>query len=195
MRKPFAYLAIAILGLSLTACGSAKPTQGPTTTTPGHTPSASSTPSTAPAAKQATPTRTTPLAALTDPDILGYCPDTPAVHFDGAANEVTKIRVCTSVTSADGIAETAYDVNYGQEALLSAYGAPNALLTKDSCVRVAKDPLIIWLTLKDGTIHPVYAPVDHCGYPSANAEAAYQAAGLQILWEADFDLNGNPVTP
>jgi hypothetical protein len=41
----------------------------------------------------------------------------------------------------------------------------------------------------------VYAPVDHCGYPSANAEAAYQAAGLQILWEADFDLNGNPVTP
>src|SRR6185312_12239636 len=101
MRKPFAYLAIAILGLSLTACGSAKPAQGPTTT-PDHTPSASPTPSTAPAAKQATPTRTTPLAALTDPDILGYCPDTPATHFDGAANEVTKIRVCTSVTSADG---------------------------------------------------------------------------------------------
>jgi len=194
MRKPFAYLAIAILGLSLTACGSAKPAPSPSTT-PDRTPTVSPTPSTTPVAKQASPTRTTPLAALTDSDILGYCPDTPAVHFDGKARDVTKIRVCTSVTSANGIAETASDVNYGQEALLSAYGAPNALLTKDSCVRVAKDPLIIWLTLKDGTIQPVYAPVDHCGYPSANAEAAYQAAGLQILWEADFDPNGNPVTP
>jgi len=195
MRKPFAYLAIAILGLSLTACGSATPPPGPTATAPHRTPTASPTPSATPVAKQATPARTTPLPPLTDRNILNYCPDVPAVHFDGKPSDVTQIAVCTSVTSADRITESAYSVNFNQEALLSAYSEPNALLTKESCVRVAKDPLIVWLTLKDGTIHPVYAPVDHCGYPNADAEAAYQAAGLQIQWEADFDLNGNPINP
>lgn len=193
MRKPLALLAIVMLGLSLAACSATTPTKVKTSSTPS--PVASATPSAAPVAKEAQPTRTKPLAALTDPDILAYCPDVDAVHLDGKASDITKIVVCTSVTSATGTTESASSVNYGSEALLSAYGAANAKVTKDTCTRVAKDPLLIWLTSADGTIHPVYAPVDPCGYPSADAVAAYQAAGLQILWEADLDANGNPTHP
>jgi hypothetical protein len=180
MRKSLALLSIVLLSLSLAACSSTTPDKAKPSPTP--TPTASATPSAAPVAEEAQPSRTKPLVALTDPKILTYCPDLAAVHFDGKASKVTKIVICTSVTSATGTTESASSVNYGSEALLSAYGAANARKTQDSCIRVAKDPLLIWLTGADGTIYPVYAPVDPCGFPSADAVAAYLAAGLQLLW-------------
>ena len=193
MRKPLALVTIAVLSLALVACGKTAPTKIAPSSTP--TPTASPSPSAPPPAKEAQPSRTRPLVALTDPDILAYCPDDAAVHFDGKADQVTKVVICTSVPSSTGTTESASWVNYGVDALLSAYGAANAKVTKDPCVRVAKDPLVIWLTGADDTIYPVYAPVDPCGYPSADAVAAYQAAGLQILYEADLDANGKPIAP
>ncbi len=194
MRKPLRYLVLVVLGLSLAACSTTKQ-DAVTTTAPRSTPMASATPSSAAAAKEATPSRTIPLVPLTDSNILGYCPNIPAVHFDGKTDDVTKVTICTSITSATGRTESANWVNFGQDALLSAYSETNAQVTPDSCIRTAKDPLLIWLTRKDGTIYPVYAPVDACGYPNADSVAAYNATGQQILYEADLDANGNPTTP
>ncbi len=133
---------------------------------------------------------------VTDQASLAYCPDLPAVHFDGKAANVTKATICTSVPSSNsGTTESASWVNFGLDALLSAYGAPNQPVTEESCTRVATDPLLVWLTTTEGTLYPVYAPVDKCGYPSAAAIDAYQSAGLQILYEADLDANGQPVNP
>ncbi|MEO7121564.1 MAG: hypothetical protein ABI400_00250 [Lacisediminihabitans sp.] len=193
MRKLLGLLTIALLGLSLAACSTTEPAKVQPSKAPR--PTVSATPSTPPVAKQAQPSRTKPLVALTDPDILAYCPATDAVHFDGKPSDVSKIVICTSVTSANGTSESASLVNYGSEALLSAYSVANAKVTGDPCTRVAKDPLLIWITGAGGAIHPVYAPVDACGYPSAEAIAAYQATGLQVLWEADLDANGNPINP
>lgn len=193
MRKPLALVTIAVISLALVACGKAAPSK--VSSGPSPKPTISSTPSPPPPAKEAQPSRTRPLVPLTDPDILAYCPDEPAVHFDGKTKEVAKATICTSVTSATGTTESASWVNFGLDALLSAYGAENAKVTQEPCTRVAKDPLIVWLTDNAGKIYPVYAPVDRCGYPSAAAVDAYQAAGLQILYEADLDANGNPVAP
>ena len=193
MRTPFALLAIVILGVSLAGCSAAAPAKTTTASTPAST--ASATPSAAPVAKEAQPSRTRPLIALTASKILTYCPDEPAVHFDGKTSDVTKVDICTSTSSATGTTETASWVNFGQDALLSAYGTANAKVTNSPCVRTAKDPLIIWLTNTAGKIYPVYAPVDSCGYPSVDAVAAYRAAGLQILDEADLDADGNPTNP
>lgn len=194
MRKPLVLVTIAMLSLALAGCSSSgAPTKVKETSKP--TPSASATPTAAPVAKEAQPSRTRPLNALTDPQILDYCPDVAAVHFDGKMSDVTKVDICTSTPTSTGKTEDAYLVNFGQDALLSAYGTANAKLTDSSCVRTAKDPLVIWITNTAGTIYPVYAPVDPCGYPSADAVAAYQAAGLQILYEVVFDANGQPTTP
>lgn len=193
MRKPLALVTIAALSLVLSACGGTG--AGPVKQSPSPRSSASATPSTTPAVKLAQPSRTRPLAPFADQAILAYCPDVPAVHFDGKAADIAKATVCTSVASATGRTESASWVNFGLDALLSAYGEPNQPIAKSSCTRVAKDPLIVWLTGTDGTLYPVYAPVDGCGYPSPDAIDAYQSAGLQVLYEADFDSNGNPVDP
>lgn len=193
MRKPLALVTIAALSLVLSACGGTD--AGPVKQSPTPRPSASATPSATPVVKLAQPSRTRPLTPFTDQAILAYCPDVPAVHFDGKAADITKATICTSVTSATGSTESASWVNFGLDALLSAYGEPNQPIAKGSCIRVAKDPLIVWLTDADGTLYPVYAPVDGCGYPSSAATDAYQSAGLQVLYEADFDSNGNPVGP
>lgn len=193
MRKSFALLSIVALSLSLAACGATTPPKARPSS--ASTPTASVTPSAPPVPQDAKPARTLPLTALTNANILEYCPAIPATHFDGKTSGISKIVICTSVTSATGTTESASSVNYGSEALLSAYGAANAKKTQGACIQVAKDPLIIWLTGADGKILPMYAPVDQCGFPSADAVNAYQSAGLQILWEADLDANGAPTTP
>ncbi|HXD62650.1 MAG TPA: hypothetical protein VN619_12085 [Lacisediminihabitans sp.] len=193
MRKPLVLVTMAVLSLALVGCGTSAPSKAKPSSSP--TPTASATPSAPPPAKQAQPTRTRPLPLITSERILKYCPDMPAVHFDGTSSEVAKVDICTSVASATGTTETANWVNFGQEALLSAYAAPNATVTQEPCVRTAKDPLIVWITDTAGKVYPVYAPVDRCGYPSDDAVAAYRATGLQILDEVDLDANGNPVGP
>jgi hypothetical protein len=190
MRKPLALLAVVVLSLTLAAC-SATPAKSHGTHKPTPTPSASA--SHAPAAVLAKPLSTKPLTPLTNADILAYCPDVDAVHFDGKLTDVTKVTVCTSTVAGSGHTESASWVNFGDDQLLTAYTAPNAKVTTSGCSKVALDPLIVWLTKADGTIYSVYAPVDGCGFPTDAAAAAYQAAGLQVLYEVTLDANGTPI--
>jgi hypothetical protein len=188
MRKPLVVVTIVLLSLSLTAC--AKPTTSAIAPhspkpAPSETPKATSTPA------MATPASVTPLVPLTDPDILGYCPAIPAVHFDVKADTITKADICTSVPTPTGTTESASVVNFGLDALLSAYGRPNDTVT-GNCSSQPLDPLIVWLTDSNGKVFSVYAPVNGCGLPTAEAADAYQSAGLQILYSADLDANGQP---
>jgi hypothetical protein len=189
MRKPLVVLTILLLGLSLAAC--TKPsTSAIATHSPKPTPSA--TPKATAAPVEAKPASVSPLVPLTDPDILAYCPAIPAVHLDVKADTITKADICTSVPSATGgTTESASVVNFGLDALLSAYGKPNQTATAN-CSTAALDPLIVWLTDSTGAVFSVYAPVDGCGLPTSEAADAYQSAGLQILYSADLDANGQP---
>jgi hypothetical protein len=190
MRKPLVVVTIVLLGLSLAACA-AKPT---TSAIAHHSakPTPSATPKATPAPVIATPTSVTPLVPLTDPDILTYCPAIPAVHLEVKADTITKADICTSVPSpSGGTTESASVVNFGLDALLSAYGRPNDTVT-GNCSGQELDPLIVWLTDSTGKVFSVYAPVNGCGSPSAEAADAYQSAGLQILFSADLDASGQP---
>jgi hypothetical protein len=189
MRKPLVVVTIVLLSLSLAAC--TKPT---TSAIAPHSakPTPSATPKATPAPAIAAPASVTPLVQLTDPDILTYCPAIPAVHLEVKANTITKADICTSAPSpSGGTTESASVVNFGLDALLSAYGKANDTVTAN-CTSQALDPLIVWLTDSTGKVFSVYAPVDGCGFPSAEAADAYQSAGLQILYSADLDANGQP---
>jgi hypothetical protein len=189
MRKPLVVVTIVLLSISLAAC--AKTSTGAIAHhSPKPTPSATPQATVAPVA--AKPASVTPLVPLTDPDILTYCPAIPAVHLDVKADTITKADICTSVPSASGgTTESASVVNFGLDALLSAYGQPNQTMT-GNCTTQALDPLIVWLTDTTGKVFSVYAPVDGCGFPTSDAADAYQSAGLQILYSADLDANGQP---
>jgi hypothetical protein len=189
MRKPLVVVTIVLLSISLAAC--AKTSTGAIAHhSPKPTPSATPQATVAPVA--AKPASVTPLVPLTDPDILTYCPAIPAVHLDVKADTITKADICTSVPSASGgTTESASVVNFGLDALLSAYGQPNQTVT-GNCTTQALDPLIVWLTDTTGKVFSVYAPVDGCGFPTSDAADAYQSAGLQILYSADLDANGQP---
>jgi hypothetical protein len=190
MRKPLVVLTIVLLSLSLAAC--AKTSTGAIAHhSPKPTPSA--TPKATVAPVTAKPASVSPLVPLTDPDILAYCPAVPAVHLDVKADTITKADICTSVPSATGgTTESASVVNFGLDALLSAYGKPNQTVTANCSTQAALDPLIVWLTDTSGKVFSVYAPVDGCGLPNGDAADAYQSAGLQILYSADLDANGQP---
>ncbi|MCU1582373.1 MAG: hypothetical protein JWO01_1761 [Microbacteriaceae bacterium] len=189
MRKTLVIATIVLLSFTLSACGS------PTTSaiaTHSQKPIPSATPKASAAPVAAKPASVTPLVPLVDPDILTYCPATPAIHLDVKANTITKADICTSVpTSSGGTTESASVVNFGLDALLSAYAQPNQTVT-GNCSNQALDPLIVWLTDSTGKVFSVYAPVDGCGLPTSAAADAYQSAGLQILYSADLDANGQP---
>jgi hypothetical protein len=190
MRKPLALLTIAALSLVLVGCSST-----PEKATGSHTPKAkpSASPSTTPTVALAKPASTTPLTALKSAEILGYCPAIDAVHFQGKPADVSHASICGSEPVTGGTTESAYDVNFGLEQLLTAYSAPNETVKTSGCSKVALDPLIVWLTKPDGTIYAVYAPVTGCGSPTDAAAAAYAAVGKQILYQLSVDANGNPL--
>lgn len=140
-----------------------------------------------------------PIAPVTDPEILAYCPAEAATHFDGDIEAVTSITVCSvdelqSVEqTGSGTIERASRVDTGGAELLKAYSLPNAIATDGPCIALAADPLIVWLTVGD-TIQPVYAPVDECGFPTDAAAAAYAGLTLVIITQTS-DSTVTPVDP
>ncbi|CAD5996215.1 hypothetical protein [Agreia sp. COWG] len=184
----FAVLAAAALVVAaLAGCSAPAPSPSPTAT-------ATAVPSDLQGGRQ--PTTTMPLMQFPDSAELGaWCPlDTPAVHLHQLDVEVTGAVVCTSALGTDGAATiTVNTVEAGLDALLDAYAAPNAPIDDTiACTAQLKDPLLVWLSYPGERAYPVYAPVDACGFPTADAESAFTS--LTLTPAASFGLDGAPAT-
>lgn len=137
----------------------------------------------------ATPLAVLPAQPLTDPRVLAYCPDIPAVHFTGfTAPEVVYIcradeHRATDGTSTYGPWQAVYRVTDPRK-LLVAYARPNANEVDTECPIGTLDPLIVWVHAA-GTIRAIYAPVNGCGFARGEMVDAYQKADRELVLEVD----------
>jgi hypothetical protein len=129
-----------------------------------------------------------PLVPATHAHVQLQCPLVSAVHYDAEAipaSDVDGVFVCTTTPYTDAPDGTPQIEEFVDrvasddiDGLLAAYSAPDAERTEGPCDLALHDPLIVWLHYGDEQITPVYAPQDECGFPSADASAAY--AGLEL---------------
>jgi hypothetical protein len=122
----------------------------------------------------------TPPIPISHPHAQLTCPDVPTVHFDEDPADVLAVHRCTAdfhdVQGVLNRVQYVDDLRGDPAALLSAYAAPNEAPTLDGCHADQADPLILWLDLESGETIAVYAPLDACGKPQADAADAYAAA-------------------
>lgn len=128
-----------------------------------------------------------PLVPATHAHVQLQCPLVSAVHYDPqqiAPGDVERVYVCTTapyLDAPDGSPQIQEFVDRVATAdipaLLEAYAVADAEPTDGACIMSLQDPLIIWLHHGDRRT-PVYAPRDPCGFPTAEATAAYQ--GLEL---------------
>jgi hypothetical protein len=122
----------------------------------------------------------TPPIAITHPHAQLTCPDVPTVHFDEDPADVTAVHRCTAdfheVQDVLNKVQYVDDLRGDPVGLLAAYAAPNEARTSGGCHADQPDPLILWLDLENGETIAVYAPLDACGKPQAEAAEAYAAA-------------------
>jgi hypothetical protein len=122
----------------------------------------------------------TPPIAITHPHAQLTCPDVPTSHFDGEPADVVAVHRCAAdfheVQDVLNKVQYVDDLHGDPSELLAAYAVPNENRTTGGCHADQPDPLILWLDLENGETIAVYAPVDACGKPQADAADAYAAA-------------------
>jgi hypothetical protein len=129
-----------------------------------------------------------PLVPATHAHVQLQCPLVSAVHYDPEAipaDEVGAAYVCTTRPYTDAPDGTPQIEEFVDRVatedipgLLDAYSVPDDPETSDMCELSLHDPLIVWLHYGDERITPVYAPRDGCGFPTAEAAAAYDGLDL-----------------
>jgi hypothetical protein len=132
-----------------------------------------------------------PLVPATHPHVQLQCPLVSAVHYDSGAiplDAIDGVYVCTTTPYTDAPDGTPQIEEFvdrvaadGIPALLTAYAVPDAERTGGPCDLALHDPLIVWLHYGDEQITPVYAPMDGCGFPAAEAAAVYDGLDLHRL--------------
>ena len=132
-----------------------------------------------------------PLVPLVSGEALEYCPDVGAGHLDGPTDAVEATYICSARvvdTEPDGKVITQETVERVADpaALFEAYAADDEEPTDGMCTMQVEDPLVVWLDLGDEVV-AVRAPVDGCGFPTADAKAAYEAADRTLVLEAGGD--------
>ena len=122
----------------------------------------------------------TPPIAITHPHAQLTCPDMPTQHLDADPADVTAVHRCTAdfheVQGVLNKVQYVDDLRGDPADLLRAYGVPNEDRTTGGCDADLPDPLVLWLDLENGETIAVYAPLDACGKPQADAADAYAAA-------------------
>ncbi|MGZ4571863.1 MAG: hypothetical protein ACXVXU_13410 [Blastococcus sp.] len=108
------------------------------------------------------------------------CPSAAPVHLPADVGLVTAAYVCVKqfrTVPGDGQWEFAVvqAATSGLEALVLAYGTPDAPPTDGACAAIGYDPLIVYL--HGGRTVAVRAPQDGCGKPTAAAMRAFAALG------------------
>ena len=159
------------------------------------TPPPSFTPSPSPTGL-AHPALLRPIAPITRPEILAYCPAVDAIHFDRLPIEADFVYICRGDGhhSSDGVStygpwQQAFLVT-DPAAILAAYAAPDAPLAEHPCPAIAGDPLIIWVH-RGGVATAYYAPVDECGQPQAAAAAIYEQIARHVVADVDAGTLGD----
>lgn len=139
---------------------------------------------------RAEPVITQPLEPLTAPEVLEYCPQEDAVHFDGVVDTIDEVYSCSAEVSGQGVrVERVERITEWRDELLTLYSEPNEFATADACIQLVPDPLILWLHRGD-EVTPVYAPVDECGFPNAIVLDAYETAEFETVLEVEVGTNG-----
>lgn len=128
-----------------------------------------------------------PMNAPTDPDVLRYCPNEIADHFDGDPGAINAVYSCTVEPTEQTVDRIA---SHGVDALLTAYSAPDAAPTDEACPAMMADPLVVWIADGDDIV-AVRAPVGGCGFPTDEAKKAFQDAPREtILVARETDSDG-----
>ena len=126
-----------------------------------------------------------PLIEITHPHAQLSCPDVPIEHLDVEPPEVVAVFHCTAdFHEVEGVMNKVQYVNELQEdptSLLEAYAVPDQPKTDGACTMELRDPLILWLELRDGSFVAAYAPLDECGKPQQAAAEAFDAADFQEI--------------
>jgi hypothetical protein len=177
-------LIVAVAFAALSGCSADTAAPDPASHTPTSSPAASG-PGIAPADGGIYP-----ILPATHPHVQLSCPLIGAVHYEPAAipaADVDGAYSCTAepwTAAPDGTPQLVQYVDRvvpaDVPALLAAYAVPDAEPTDGACDLSLHDPLIIWLHVGE-EITPVYAPRDECGFPTAAADDAYHAVGLERL--------------
>lgn len=122
----------------------------------------------------------TPPIPITHPHAQRACPDLPTQHFDDDPADVVAVHRCTAdfheVQGVLNKVQYVDDLRDDPAALLAAYARPDEEPTEAACPADQPDPLILWVDLENGETIAVYAPLDGCGTPQAEAADAYAAA-------------------
>jgi hypothetical protein len=131
-----------------------------------------------------------PLDPITEPDVLEYCPAMPAVHYEGFVAPYEFVFACragehrpTDGVTSYGSWQVVYQI-MNPHAVLEVYALPNDTRSLGACPAYVADPLILWV-YSAGTVEAIYAPVDGCGFPRADAVTAYATAERHVLVEFD----------
>jgi hypothetical protein len=122
----------------------------------------------------------TPPIPITHPHAQLTCPDVPIGHFDADPADVVGVHRCTADFHEvqDVLNKVPYvdDLRGDPAALLAAYAVPDEERTTGGCDGDRPDPLILWLDLENDETIAVYAPLDACAKPQADAADAYADA-------------------
>ena len=131
-----------------------------------------------------------PLDPITEPEVLEFCPNQQADHFPGFVAPYEFVYACRAGEHrpSDGVTtwgswQVAYRI-VDPHPLLEVYSTPNETRSVGPCPDYVADPLILWVHER-GTVVAIYAPVDGCGFPQAEAITAYANADRRVLVEFD----------
>ena len=111
-----------------------------------------------------------PPIEITHPHAQLSCPDAPIGHLEVEPAEVVAVFHCTAdFHEVQGVMNKVQYVNELRDdpsELLAAYAVPDEPVPDAvACTREYRDPLIIWLELRDGSFAAAHAPRDECGKP------------------------------
>ena len=127
-----------------------------------------------------------PPIEITHPHAQLSCPDVPIEHLDVEPADVVAVFHCTAdYHEVQGVMNKVQYVNElrgDPAALLAAYSiADEPVPDAVACTREYRDPLIIWLELRDGSFVAAHAPLDECGKPQQAATEAFEAADFEEI--------------
>jgi hypothetical protein len=126
-----------------------------------------------------------PPIEITHPHAQLSCPDVPIEHLEVDPADVVAVFHCSAdYHEVQGVMNKVQYVSALRDDpadLLAAYSAPDEVAENVPCTKEYRDPLIVWLELRDGSFAAAYAPLDECAKPQQAAAEAFERADFQEI--------------